>query len=283
MAVGFELVPLTPGFGVELRGFDAHAIDGEAADAFRHLFLKHHLVLIRGVDLSAEQHTALTEVLGEVSFASPVMKQGGERKYSFVSNQRHDGKIGDGELLFHSDHTFFDWPLKAISLHALAVPRQGGETLFVDAGAAYQRLPAGLKSRIAGLQGRHMASYGVYEGDKRPVYDPSARAKVKLQPLVWPHPQSGAPILFVSRLITESIIGLSHDESETLLEELFSYIEDPRHMYAHDWRVGDYLVWDNRQLQHARRDFDPSEQRTLRRVPIAEAAAITHAKIGDSA
>jgi taurine dioxygenase len=144
--------------------------------------------------------------------------------------------------------------------------------MFVDAGAAYQRLPERLKARIAGLTARHMANYSAdYDGAKRPVYEPGARIKARNQPVVWTHPQTGQPILFVSRQLTESIIGLPHAESEALLEELFGYIEDPAHAYTHAWRVGDYLVWDNRQLQHARRDFDPTQKRALRRVPIAEA------------
>ena len=267
-----EKIRLTPGFGVELQGFDPRALDAGNAATFRRAFDEHFLVLIRDAHLSETEQVRLTETLGEVSFSSPVMKQAGERKYSFVSNTHADGKIGDGELLFHSDHTFFDRPLRAIALSSLEVPRQGGETVFVDAGGAYRRLPDALKARIADLQGRHMASYGAYEGDKRPVFDPTARAKVKNQPVVWTHPQSGAPILFVSRLITESIIGLPREESEALLEELFGYVEDPEHAYVHRWREGDYLVWDNRQLQHSRRTFDPSERRALRRVPIAEPA-----------
>jgi len=268
-----EMRPLSSGFGVELRGFDPRAMDAEGADIFRRAFAEHHLVLIRGVDLSEDEQTVLTETLGEVSFVSPVMKEGGARKYSFVSNDQADGKIGDGELLFHSDHTFFERPLRAIALYALAVPTEGGETLFADAGGAYRRLPDDLKRRIAGLEARHMASYGAYEGDKRPVFDPEARAKVRLQPMVWPHPDSAEEILFVSRLIAESIPALPPGESEALLERLFAFIEDPAHLYVHRWRVGDYLVWDNRQLQHARRTFDPSQKRTLRRVPIAEPAS----------
>jgi taurine dioxygenase len=30
------------------------------------------------------------------------------------------------------------------------------------------------------------------------------------------------------------------------------------------------MIWDNRLLQHARNDFDPTEKRALRRVPIGE-------------
>ena len=271
--MGLEAVRLSPDLGVELRGFDPRDLNPAAADAFRQAFLDHHLVLLRGVDLSDEDQTALTETLGPISFVSPVMKKGGARKFSFVSNQHADGELRDGELFFHSDHTFFEHPLKAISLFSLAAPTVGGETAFANAGAAYARLPDRLKARIADLSARHVASYGAFHGDKRPVFDPESKAKVAIKPMVWRHPQTGAPILFVSRLLTESVIGLPRAESEALLEELFAYIEDPAHIYLHAWREGDYLVWDNRQLQHARRDFDPSQKRALRRVPIAETVA----------
>jgi taurine dioxygenase len=72
--------------------------------------------------------------------------------------------------------------------------------------------------------------------------------------------------------MTHEIIGLPRAESEGLLAELLGYIRDRRVIYQHEWRVGDLVVWDNRSLQHARSNFDPSEKRTLRRVPIAEFA-----------
>jgi taurine dioxygenase len=271
--MALEFAALHPDLGVEIRGFDVeHLGDAEIA-AFRTAFDQHHLVLLRGIELSEQQQTRLTELLGEVSFDSPVMKKGGDRKFSFIGNQHSDGTLRDGELLFHSDHTFFKLPLKAIALYSLAVPSRGGETVFTNAAAAYRRLPQALKQRIEGLQGRHVANYGTFDGEARPRFDPTSRAKVAVQPLVWTHPDSGERILFVSRLLTESILGMEHQASEELLQELFTYIEDPAHHYAHPWRVGDYLVWDNRQLQHSRRDFDPSEKRALRRVPIAQPAS----------
>jgi taurine dioxygenase len=268
--MAFEFIPLTPDVGCEIRGLDPSTLDDEKISAFRDAFAKYHLVLLRGVDLSEEQQTKLTEALGEVSFESPVMKKGGERKFSFIGNQHNDGTLRDGELLFHSDHTFFKLPLKAIALYSLAAPAAGGETVFSNAAAAYRRLPQALKDRIAGLEARHIASYGAFEGDARPRFDPTAKAKVAVHPVVWAHPDSGEKILFVSRLLTESILGMGHDESEALLDELFSYIEDPAYHYAHPWQVGDYVVWDNRQLQHSRRDFDSREKRAMRRIPIAQ-------------
>lgn len=268
--MAYELVPLSEELGVEIRGLDPTKLDDEAVQTFRDAFARYHLVLLRGVDLDEEQQTKLTETLGEVSFDSPIMKKGGDRKFSFIGNQHSDGHLRDGELLFHSDHTFFKSPLKAIALYSLAAPSKGGETVFTNAAAAYRRLPEALKEKIRGLDARHIASYGAFEGDARPRFDPTSKAKVAVHPVVWKHPDSGEDILFVSRLLTESILGMPHEESEALLEQLFTYVEDPQYHYAHAWKVGDYLVWDNRVLQHSRRDFDPSEKRAMRRVPIAQ-------------
>jgi len=266
----FKNVPLGPDFGVELSGFDARELDDEKIDAFRKAFHTHSLVMIRDMELSEDQQVALTETLGEVSFSSPVMKHGGLKKFSLVSNQHEEGHLRDGELLFHSDHMFFERPLRAIALYALAAPQVGGETVFINANAAYHRLPRPLQERIAPLRARHMASYGTFKGDSRPSFDTDSKVKSAIHPVVWPHPESGVPILFASRLLTESIVGLPPAESEALLEELFAYLENEDFAYVHKWRTHDYLVWDNRQLQHARRTFDPSEKRALRRVPIAD-------------
>jgi taurine dioxygenase len=268
--MSITLIPLSADIGVEIRGLDPKALDEEKVAAFRAAFDRYHLVLLRDLDLSEADQSRLTEALGEVSFESPIMKKGGDRKFSFIGNQHKDGELRDGELLFHADHTFFSVPLKAIALYSLAAPSVGGETVFSNAGAAYERLPDRLKQRIAGLEARHVASYAAFEGDSRPRFDPNSKAKVAVHPVVWEHPDSGEKILFVSRLLTESILGMPHDESESLLEELFAYIEDPTHHYAHKWRVGDYVVWDNRQLQHSRKDFDAAEKRALRRIPIAQ-------------
>jgi taurine dioxygenase len=145
---------LSPEIGVELAGFEPSRLDDAATEAFRSAFRDHRLVLLRDVELSEAAGVALSETLGPVSFKSPFMQKGGARKFSYVSNQHVDGTLRDGELLFHADHSFLPWPLKAISLYAMQTPRSGGETMFTDAAGAYARLPEGLKTRIEGLTGR---------------------------------------------------------------------------------------------------------------------------------
>lgn len=253
--------PLTAEFGVELRGLDPNRLDAEQASLFREAFFRDRIVLVRGCDLTEETNVRLTEALGPATTNAT-----SGRKCSYVSNVHPEGILGEGQLPLHADFMFMERPATAISLYAMVVPANGGETVFADGAAAYRRLPETLKKRIVGLEGRFVINYTPF----RPVFDPKAPPDMMaVHPLIWQPPHARQAVLYASKLMTESIIGFSEAESEALLQELFTYIEDPQVHYVHRWRPGDYLVWDNRCLQHARRDFASPDARTLRRVVVA--------------
>ena len=89
-------------------------------------------------------------------------------------------------------------------------------------------------------------------------------------PVIRTHPVTGRKAIFVNRLMTDFIVGIDRAESRALLEELYSYVEDPRFLYQHKWRVGDLVIWDNRCLLHARNTYDSvNKRRKLRRIAIA--------------
>jgi alpha-ketoglutarate-dependent taurine dioxygenase len=69
---------------------------------------------------------------------------------------------------------------------------------------------------------------------------------------------------------TDRIEGLPEAEARALVEELLDHLYRPEHIYAHQWRSGDFVFWDNWALQHARPDV--SANRTLRRVSIGQQA-----------
>jgi taurine dioxygenase len=68
--------------------------------------------------------------------------------------------------------------------------------------------------------------------------------------------------------MTHHIEDLPEEESERLLDLMFKTIERADFIYEHRWRIGDLLLWDNRCTLHARRDFNPNENRWMRRVTI---------------
>ena len=53
------------------------------------------------------------------------------------------------------------------------------------------------------------------------------------------------------------------DDTEALLDELWSYLVDERNVIEHQWREGDVVLWDNRCSVHQRGPFDPTTEREL--------------------
>ncbi|GAA4338458.1 TauD/TfdA family dioxygenase [Pigmentiphaga soli] len=270
--MSLSIHPLSPTLGVELRGLDPRRPDDAGIAAFRRAFDEKHFVLVRGHELSEDESVGLAERIGRISDAGANMKGG--KRFTLISNVHPEGRLPDGELLFHADHMFLPHPLKAISLYAMAVPAQGGETRFLDMAAAYEALPESTRRRLEGLQALHVYDYSANTANKPPSRDAIApTATTAVHPVVLTHPATGKKILFVCRLFTVSIVGMPRAESDELLGQLFDHIERRPDDYEHKWQVGDFIVWDNRILQHARNDFPSTEKRAMRRVPIADERA----------
>ena len=188
----------------------------------------------------------------------------------YVANVTVDGEKGDlpeGEMQFHADQCYYELPTKGAVLYALEIPSKGGNTLFASTYRAYETLPRELKERIAGREA--VFTYDAYGNPyKRKALDLS-KVPHFVHPIVIAHPATRRPALFVNRLMTDSIVGMSREESEPLLERLFrEHLEQRDNVYEHVWQVGDVLIWDNLSTVHARTDFDPKERRALRRTAI---------------
>lgn len=73
------------------------------------------------------------------------------------------------------------------------------------------------------------------------------------------------------------IIDWPVPEGRLLLRDLIEHATQPQFVYRHAWRVGDFLIWDNRATMHRARPFDDTKhRRELRRVTtldLAEPAA----------
>lgn len=264
--MSLTLSPLSPALGAEVAGVNlARPIDGRTARALRDAFREHHLLLLRGQEIDGDAQIRFATLFGPVSHRGAFMKG---RDFTHVSNVHEAGILGSGVLRFHSDHTFFRHPLRAVCLYAIEIPPSGGDTLFANAAAAYANLPDRLRRRIAGRQSLQLFDYG---GDyNRRVLERDAAPDA---PRCW-HPLTledgtGRTVLFMHALTTAAVDGLSDAETGALIEELVTYIADPAVGYRHAWRPGDLIVWNNITLQHARTDFDARARRTLRRVPIA--------------
>ena len=262
--------PLDGSFGAEISGLDLGDIGPQDAQALREAFLRHHVLLIRGPTIGDDDLVRFGECFGPLEPARNPSPLSSRPEVWVISNIRMDGKLvgalPDGEMSFHFDRIHQKQPNKAGVLHAVEIPRKGGDTLFADMCRAYETLPDKTKARLEGLTARNIYEYGSVAAGG-PV---SADAPRAVHPVVRTVPETGGKALYVCRLMTDRINELDERESRALIDELCDHIESENFVYHHKWRVGDILIWDNRCTSHARTDFDASERRLLKRVTVSD-------------
>jgi taurine dioxygenase len=267
-----EFRPLSATIGAEVLGVDLSGpLDESASKALLDAWHAHVLLLFRDqvfTDDALKRSAGWIGAIGDITM--PVGRRGDDdMQLSLVSNIRDTagraiGALGDGDMWFHHDNSFVAAPDQATFLYAVELPSSGGHTLFANCYRAWDELPARLRQAIAGRRVLQVYDYSV-----RGKPDISRLDDVRhcWQPAVVRHPVTGRNALFVDRLMTAAVDGYARRESDDLLEELFSYVE--RVDYEHVWRLGDYVIWDNRCSVHARTDFPAAERRLLKRGKIA--------------
>jgi len=154
-------------------------------------------------------------------------------------------------------------------LFAVAVPPAspwgGGETEFADMRAAYDALTEAHKAAIDDLIVEHdvfwsrgQIGFTEFLQGEREQFPPSR------QRLVRRHPGSGRETLYLSAHASH-IVGWPVPEGRLLLHDLTEHATRPQFVYSHKWRVGDLVIWDNRDTMHRGRPHDESHPRDLRR------------------
>jgi taurine dioxygenase len=93
-------------------------------------------------------------------------------------------------------------------------------------------------------------------------------------PVVRTHPETGEKSLYVNRAFTSHIVGMAPDESEKLLEFLYSRASIPEYQCRFRWRRNSIAFWYNRAVQHyAVSDYFP-HRREMHRVTVVGDAPV---------
>ena len=66
-----------------------------------------------------------------------------------------------------------------------------------------------------------------------------------------------------------AIVGWPMPEARGYLRDLIEHATQREFVYTHKWRVGDLVMWDNRQTMHRARPFPAHEPRDMRRTTLA--------------
>jgi alpha-ketoglutarate-dependent 2,4-dichlorophenoxyacetate dioxygenase len=285
--------PLHPHLGAEVVGVDLR--QGLTRDQVAGVVaaINTHAVLIFRHDgeISDENHLAFARAMGPLQKIQLVTMLGKSKtrlssnELIDVSNLDEEGRIlaegdrrrnfQDGNRLWHTDVSFDANRAVYSMLAAHKLPPDGGpDTEFADMRAAYDALPDAMKSRIEGLVAEHDIWYSRALGGLTEVSPqeratrPPARHK-----LVHVHPRSGRKALYLASHIA-GIVGVPQAEARSLLQELTSFATQPRFVYAHKWREGDLVMWDNLATMHRANPFEDFRYaRDMRRATTLERAA----------
>ncbi len=274
--------------GAEVQGVDLAAASAAQIDAIKEAWYRHDVLVFRGQKLTDDDLIAFSRHFGELD---PPPNQGAGRKSPpgypdiyVVSNVLDDkgepiGALGDGEALWHTDMSYAPRPPDASMLYALEIPPTGGDTCFCSMKAALAKLPRALVQRVAGLELKHDGTYdsgGNLRKGLAATDDPRTSAGTP-HPVVIEHPVSGARALYLGRRRNAYLMGLDVEESERLLDQLWSCVETA--VYRHKWALGDLVLWDNRTTMHRRDAFDPRARRVMHRTQIKGSSAPRRASL----
>jgi taurine dioxygenase len=277
--MALSITPITPAVGAEVSGVDlARFTDAELAEIERG-WHRYAALLFRGQRLSDDDLLRFSRRLGELD-PPPNQEQGrisppGYPDIYVVSNVLDEkgqaiGALGAGEAVWHTDMSYLDLPPDASMLYALEIPPSGGDTWLVGMQAAWTTLPETLKAKVRGRRIKHDGTYnagGFLRQGVQPTDDPH-KAPGAWHPAVCRHPENGLPTLYLGRRRNSYVEGYTQAESDALLDALWAHIERQDLTYAHKWRVGDLLLWDNRSTMHRRDPFDGEARRVMHRTQI---------------
>ncbi len=237
----------------------------------RAALLRHKVVFFRGQHhLDDEQHLAFAELLGPLTTAHPTVNTGTGRVFRVTANK------GMAANAWHTDVTFVD-RVPAISvLRAVTLPPYGGNTVWANTVAAYDALPAALKSFVDSAWAVHTNSYDYAQHDEEHEQPDAHYTRDDFvsqlfetrHPVVRVHPETGERSLVLGHFV-KGFVGLNTAESHALFHALQNRITKLENTIRWTWQPGDVAMWDNRATQHyAVADFD-DEPREMRRITVA--------------
>jgi len=265
--------PVAPALGAEISGVDiSKTLDDKTVAEIRAALLQHLVVFFRGQSLTPETLLAFARRFGEIA-PYPFVK-GMDAHPDVVEVVKREDEILNFGGIWHSDTTYLERPPMGSVLYAVEIPPLGGDTLFANMYMAYEALSDGMKVLIDGLEGvnsAHKADAAVgriQRVSERPTGEDEFTTQA-VHPIVRTHPETGRKSLYVNRGHTVKVDGFTEEESQPILEYLYTHQTRPEFSCRFRWTPGAVAFWDNRAAQHNAVNDYHGYRRVMRRVTLA--------------
>ena len=275
------VTPSNQACGARVEGID---LTQELSDAqvseLRQLWLEHKVIALPNQPLMPEDLERVAQYFGDVG-EDPFFGHIDGYPNICAIQRDADEKTPIFAEIFHTDWSFMDVPPAGTALFGITIPPHGGDTLFSDQVKAYEEMPDDLRERVEGLTAIHSAARGYApdgaygDGDQASgrsmQIKPSEKARETCShPLVRVHHETGTKALFSSAAYIQGFEGMSPEDAEALIMELYVYQTQEKFQYRHKWEKDMLVIWDNRSLLHSATGGFDGYDRLLHRVTIAD-------------
>lgn len=237
-----DIKPLSAGFGASIGGLElTRPLSAGTVTQIAGALYDHSVVYIPGQDLSPVQLEAFGAYFGTPlqHVEKDLLLEDAQGVMSLSNADGRPERQRNGGAFWHTDLVFTEEPASVTMLQAVAVPESGGETRFANQYNALDALPKNKQDELSGLTVRHC-----YEG-RTDGSMPTVR-----HPLVRSHPVTGRPALYGATGTCIGIDGMADDAAADLLDEIGRHATADEFVYAHDYTVGDVVLWDNAATLH---------------------------------
>lgn len=241
---------------------DATVLHPAATDRLLRLVDEHAVVFVRRANLDEVELRALAGRLGTLT-AHPVS---GATLSTIVDSAEQPPAGFD----WHTDLSWTTTPPALGFLTAEQIPAYGGDTIWASGTAMWERLGPALQRACATLQVRHrpdptlLATVRRHHGDEVAA-DVARRFPGTTHPLVRRHPRTGRPVLWLSPLYADGVVGMDDRDARAMLDGLARRADDPEVQVRWRWEEGDLAIWDEAATCHRALTDHAPQRRAMRR------------------
>ena len=265
------------GIGVEVSDFSLADLTRENISFLRSKWVKYGLIVFPRLPLSHDEFKDFALSFGDFGddpFISSLPDYPNIAEIKRSANEKATPFGGT----WHSDWSFMKKPPSATLLHSKIIPPVGGNTLFANTEKSFAALPEEMKNKLRNLKVIHSAKipyaddgfYALEKEERSMKILPSKEAKATFShPMVKIHPETNKECLFINPVYTINIEGLSEDESQQLLWELYEHMIQEQFVYEHVWNEDMLIMWDNRTVMHQATGGYDGYDRLLHRITLA--------------
>ena len=277
----FEVIPVSQSFAAEIKGLRLKGgVSQTDYEEVERVLAQYGVLVVRNDEpMNDDDQEALIE-----KFGPPVMSvlktklehQGGEKRPHFldIATVDAEGKplakdsfehlYHMGNLLWHTDGTQIQPPIRITMLSARVLPPNPPNTEYADMRAAWDALSDSDKALVENLKAEHSIFYSRAKVGLTDFPEEAVKLRPPVaHPLVRTHKVTGRKSLYLASHASH-IIGWDKAKGRDLLDRLTEHATQRKFVYPHQWETGDMVIWDDSFTMHRATPYDAPHARKMR-------------------